>query len=257
MTYLGKRTRRSTLQIGAVMLSIGLLAACQTTDGVNVTTSSVSDGTGNTGGGGGGGGDGSADAGTESGTVGKVTDVAAKTGGKVLHVAGSTTLLLAAVIDNTGGQLPAPVGGVVTKVGGAVGTVGGKVGGTGDALRADGLGAIPPVGKTVTVVDGLSAGLLKASVANKTLLGYGSPASNQLVNVSVLNNTAQTGKSGVAAGVLSAGSVAKVSVAGKTLVDIPSGGGTGGGGTGGGSGAGASVGSTAGGLLNKVVSIRN
>jgi hypothetical protein len=278
------KSRDLLIRAGAVLLALGLVAACETTDSVNVTTSSTK-GTGNSDGNGGdnaGNGDGNGDGGmiAGTGTVGTVADKAAGTGGKVLHIAGSTTLLLAAVIDGTGDKLPGPLGSTVNTVGGVVGTVGTKIDGLGTALQADGISAVPVVGSTVMVVDGLSAGLLKASAGSTTLLGYQSPTSNQLVTLSVLSPTPQTGSSAISAGVLSTGSVAKVSVGGSTLVDIPtSGGGTGGtggllgggtggtggllgGGTGGAGGAGGLVTgivgtttSTTGGLLNKVVSL--
>ncbi len=262
MLRINEGSSRTILKAGACLFALSLIAACQSSDGVNVTTSSVpktvDDGNDSADGGGDGNGNGNGNGGgdtaSNTGTVGKVGDVAGKTGGKVLHVAGSTTILLAAVLDGTGDRLPSPVGGVVDKTGTVVGAVGTKVVTTGAALRADGLNAIPPVGKTVTVVDGLTASLLKASVTNHTLLGYSNPASNQLVNASVLSNTAQTGKSAVSAGVLSTGSVAKVSVAGKTLVNIPAGGGSGGGGGTAGGVVGGTTGAV-GGLLNKVVSI--
>lgn len=266
-----KQTVKAKLpfQIGALLLALTLVTACETTDSVNVTTKSVADNPTDDGGDdtsgddtndGTGGDTGDGSGGTDNtGTVGKVTDATGTVGGKVLHVAGSTTILLAALIDRTGGQLPAPVGGVVGKVGGTVNAVGTKVGGLGTSLATNGLSGVPVVGSTVTVVDGLSASLLKTTAVNHTLLGYSNPASNQLVNVSVLSNSPQTGKSGLSANVLSTGSVAKVAVGGTTLVDIPSGGGLSGGGSGTGGGAtnvvsGAT--STVGGLLNKVVSLK-
>jgi hypothetical protein len=110
--------------------------------------------------------------------------------GDALHTTGSTLVGTSTLLGGAGSSVPV-AGGLITTVTTATGQLGTNVNGVGQSTTVNGLAGLPVAGQSIgTLTSGGDSGinqLAKVTVLNTPIAGSPNPASQQLVNVSVLS----------------------------------------------------------------------